>query len=417
MLAAEPDTAMLYLLAAAYAATPTPIAAAGPATSLGVSAEAHDALLGRFYTLFSPQHQAELARVGHGDCLTELVIDLRANWGLFSDAERAEITAVLAPEKRDLFDELVRPAGAPPPSGTDSCMGQQRAYRVTGDHFVVEWDSGISESQANDFLDALEHAYDVEITELGWLAPASDSRYLMPAYVQQGNYAGAYTTVQSCGGVQAPYIVAYSGSFSAGNWYETMALHEFNHSSQFGYGYAFEFFWWGATATYIEEQVLPSSNWWSTYVAGYADHPEMAMSAMSQSDQDIFYHMYGMAMWAFYLDEYQGGTDLVRQTWEESSGHGGQYTYSQEDVLRDLGYDYNSAYADFVARNAAMDYREHRYFTEVDEVDSVNALPANGASDSRTSYRRTAFLFPALVTGSRTATTSATPAAAAPVST
>lgn len=380
---------MLYLLVAAAAAAPTPIAAAVPgpgghAPTTRLSASAHDALLTRFRAFTSPDHQAELAAVGHGDCLTELMLDLEAHWGLFTDAERAEITHALAPEKHDLFAPLAARMAPPPPDGTDSCVGQQRANRVVGDHFVVEWDSGIDEGQANDFLDALEYAYDVEIDELGWRAPDGDTRYLMPAYVQAGNYAGAYTTVRSCGGFQTPYIVAYAGSFSAGNWYETMALHEFNHASQFGYGYAFEFFWWEATATYIEEQVLPNSNWWSTYVVGYTDNPQMAMAAFSQSDQDVFYHMYGMAIWGFYLDEHQGGADLVRQTWEEASRQGGQYSYTQEDVLTDLGYDYDAAYADFVARNAALDYREHRYMRAVDQVESINSLPANGASESRT---------------------------------
>lgn len=320
-----------------------------------------------------------------GACLTSTVAELKLHWDEFTPAQRAELTRLLAPGKADLFEPLTRAdAAPPPPDATNSCFGQQKANRLLGSRFVVEWDSGIDSDTAQDFLDALEYAYDVEIDQLGWRAPAGADRYLLPAYVERGNYAGAYTTVGTCGGDYLPYIVAYAGSFSSGNWYETMALHEFNHALQFNYSFAPEFFWWEATATYIEEQVLPNSNWWSTYVVGYSQNPQLAMSAYSQSDQDVFYHMYGMSIWGFYLDEYQGGPDIVRQTWEAAVDERGQYNFSMEEMLDELGIDFLGAYTDFTARNAAMEYREHRYYTSVDTVDSVSKLPADGGSSSRT---------------------------------
>ena len=86
---------------------------------------------------------------------------------------------------------------------------------------------------------------------------------------RNNSYAGAYTTVEYCSGSGCmPYIVAYSGSFNSGNWWKTMACHELNHAIQFSYGFSHEFWWWEATATWIEEYVYPSFNDWAdmTYV-------------------------------------------------------------------------------------------------------------------------------------------------------
>lgn len=349
----------------------------------------HDDLLGRFRAEWARSEVAAAAQARGervpGGCFTTLMLELERDWDLFSPAERAEITGALAPWKADLFEEAA--AAAPPPASggaTDSCFGQQRTNRLTGSNFVVEWNNGTTtEENAQDFLDALEEAYEIEVNQLGWRPPTTDGVYLLPAFIQPGNYASAYTTVDRCGSYYAPYIVAYAGSFYGGDWYATMALHEFNHALQFGYGYAPEFYWWEATATYIEEQVRPNSNWWSTYVVGYSQNPQLQMSAFSQSDQDVFYHMYGMSIWGFYLDQYQGGPDVVRQTWEAAAGHNGQYELDMETMAGDVGVDWLSAYTDFTARNAAMDYAEHRYFTAVDEVDDVRELPAKGQIGSR----------------------------------
>ena len=136
------------------------------------------------------------------------------------------------------------------------------ARRASFKEFVEEW-----------VVDQFQSSLD----ELGLERPRYWQAFLdaLPMYHHM-LYASAYTYVERCGNSYVPYIVAYAGSFSAGDWYEMMALHEFNHSSQFSYSEGPEFWYWEATATYIEEQVLPNGNWWSTYVVGYSDHPERA---------------------------------------------------------------------------------------------------------------------------------------------
>jgi MYXO-CTERM domain-containing protein len=344
----------------------------------------HDTLLHRFDVEFSRAHADE----GHdGACLSELVKDLKENWSVFSPEERARISARLAPWKGDLVDATF--AGTPPAppdaTPTDTCFGQQYSNRLTSEHFSVEWESGVMSSQAQGFLDALETSYDTEIGEYGWNAPDGDGRYLMATFIQQGNSASAYTTVQSCGGMYIPYIVAYSGSFSGsiGTWSDSMASHEFNHSLQFTYSYAPEFWWWEATATYVQHLVMPDP-WWDQYITGYSSQPWIALGASDQQDQDIFWHMYGMELFGFYLDNYQGGTDIVRQTWQASSRQRGQYDWSAEDFTEAIGLDWQELYIDFITRNTVMDYDLHRLMGSITLTDTVRSLPASGEGSGTT---------------------------------
>jgi hypothetical protein len=335
---------------------------------------------------FDAHFDAGASEHDHADprgCLTGLVLDLKANWSLFDAPERARMTRALAPFKKDLLDAFPAQPPAPPMAEpTDSCFGQQRNYRLPGAHFVVEYDDADQASKAERFLEALEYSYTREVDELGWLQPLNEGQYLMPAFIENGNYQGAYTTVDYCGSGYYPYIVAYEGSWSSASWADTMAAHELNHALQFGYGFAHEFWWWEATATYVEDSVY-DSDWWAYYVSGYTDNPQIAMDASSQDDQDIFWHMYGMAIWAFYLDEYQGGLDTVLGTWEAARGERGTYTFSQEDALSELGLDFDSSYLDFSARNVLMDYADQRILPEVDTRGSVDELPASGGEDGR----------------------------------
>jgi hypothetical protein len=319
-------------------------------------------------------------------CLTPIVAALKDRADELSPEDRVTVSALLSPS-RDFFaplPERARDPVAPPSAPSASCwdIGENQ---LNSEHFSVQWDGDtIGESTAQGFLDALEDGWEVEIEELGWEAPLQTGTYLIPAYVQDGSYQGAYTTTERCGASYAPYIVAYSGSFSTGSWSDDMAVHEFNHSSQFSYGYGWEFWWWEATATTVQEQVYPNSNWWTTYVSGYAGNPQIAMNASDQNDQDIFWHMYGMSIWGNYIVENLGGHDTVLETWENSSRHArGYYDYGMEDAFDDAGLDLHAAYADFVAKNIVMDYHDQRYLPGVDERDQVDELPADGESSSR----------------------------------
>jgi len=319
-------------------------------------------------------------------CLTGLVMELKENWDLFTPAEKKEMTEILAPWKDDLLDS--RPAAdpdAPPPPSP--CLDYYYDDYVESEHFSVQWSSGFSASEADEFIESLEYSWDVEVEELGWEQPEGTPQYQTQVIVYPGNYAGAYTTVEWCSGVgYVPYIVAYTGSFSTGSWWKTMACHEFAHASQFSYGYAHEFWWWEASATYIEEYVYPQFNDWAdmTYVYSMVPYIGMNASAGNSNDQYLFYHTYAMAIWGFYLDQHVGGHDLVLETWEYSANRTGQYNLWMPTAIDGAGEDFDEIYPGFLAVNAFMDYDESNYFYDADITESVSEYPNEGNADSDT---------------------------------
>ena len=352
-----------------------------------------DVLFHHFQQFFEPETLRADQRLveDRWHCGTGLVLEIQEQWEAFSPQQRERMQAYI-PE-RPPPGALGQTEEQPPSLAavTETCFdaypSQRPSWagdgenRIVTEHFSVEWDgSAISESKAQSFADALEHSWEVEFEELGWRKPNRSGQWLTLAYVSGGNYAGAVTTVEYCGGDYVPYIVAGKSAFSQGTWYQDMAGHELNHASQFSYGYGHEFYFWESTATWIEEYLYPNHNAWAPYITGYSQAPYLAINKSSQQDQDIFYHMYGMAILNFYLDEYIGGPELIEELWEYSRSNGGQYDLWIGSVLEDEGYNWSEIYDGFIAANAVMDYDESAYYPEVDRVDSVNSFPASGGN-------------------------------------
>jgi hypothetical protein len=380
------------------------VAEAAPPRPLNIEeASTRDRLLETFAVHFFPERvEAESLVHSHGirevsasaaaeegegfGCLTTLVAELKIHWDLFDVEERAEMTAILAPWKPDLIDPGWSSEDGPPPPDSP-CFGYNYDNYTDSEHFSVQWeDNAITEAEAEAFSDSLEYSWDVQVDDLGWEQPTGTNSYPILVMVPRENsYAGAYTTVEYCSGAgYMPYIVAYSGSFNTGNWWKTMACHEFNHAVQFAYGYAHEFWWWEATATWIEEYVYPAYNDWAdmTYVYSLVPYIGMNASQGSSSDEYLFYHTYAMAVWAFFLDEKVGGQELVEKTWQRASLQSGQYNYWMPETIDDVGEEFDELYLEFMATNASMDYNESSSFYEPELTDTVSNLPDDGGDRS-----------------------------------
>ncbi|MEY3212475.1 MAG: hypothetical protein RIT28_2956 [Pseudomonadota bacterium] len=327
--------------------------------------------------------------LGGPSCLTGLMMDVKERYHLLTPDQQAVVTRYLTPWAADLADPFPDAQGpvAPPAPMTDTCFGQVGPKRYLSEHFSVEYDDGVPDATAEKFANALEEGYDAMVTDLGWKRLQGDNSYYILAYISEDSGDGAYTTVDYCqdGRSWMPYIVTYQNVFSGmGSWYEDMSVHEFNHAQQFNYGFAHEFWWWEATATYIQESAQPSNNWWSQYInGGFSVQPWVSMRASSQSDAAQFWHMYGMAVWGFYLDEHVDGHELVRATWEEIVGDRGQYDTTMEEVLTELGYDFEALYLDFAIQSGQMNYREHQLMETPNRSGNVTALPAGGEPSSK----------------------------------
>ena len=320
-----------------------------------------------------------------GICLTGLVQRLRQDWHVMTVEQRSEITAALAPSRQDLFER--QPAGPPPPTpATDTCWQSTKDNRIDTQHFSVQWDDGIiDEEDAQKFADSLEESWEVEVNELGWRPPNGTDQYLLRVEVERmGQGAGAYTSVDRCGGEYVPYVVASSGSFRQGGWYKTMACHELHHAIQFAYGFAHEFWWWEATATWVEDLVYPYANDWANALYMFSQTPHIGMNASAgqSNDQDLFWHTYGMGIWGMFLDQKVGGNELVRKTWEVAEDSWCQYCLWMPDVIEDVGEDFDELFAQFLGATAVLDYRDRHIISDVKRTEVVRSMPAEGAAPS-----------------------------------
>lgn len=377
---------LFHLLSLSLAATPTHHAheAQQPQSS--------EALYSGFLQFFEPDRLPVSGRLNADSwhCGTGLLLAIRDQWDSFSPSQREHMGPIARPSVPDARqDTNANSSPAFAGSATETCFDKHPEKRpdwagdgnskIVTEHFSVEWDGdSISESKAQSWADSLELSWEVEFDEMGWQAPDGSDEYLVLAYVADYNYAGAVTSMEYCDGNDTAFIVAGKSSFSQGTWYKDMASHELNHASQFSYGFGHEFYFWESTATWIEEYVYPSHNGWSQYISGYSQAPYLAINKASQQDQDVFLHMYGMAILNFYIDEYLGGPEFVRELWEYSRIHGSQYDLWIGEVLEDFDYDWTEVYDGFIATNAVMDYAEQSYFPTVDLADTVKEFPASG---------------------------------------
>ena len=339
----------------------------------------HDDLMVRYRDHMNHVHVAG----ERGTCLTGLIMDLKTDWELFSPEEKIEITGALAPHKQDLVEPI-----PPAPEGCQNatCWGYQKDNYIDTEHFSVQWDDGMAtEADAQAFADSLEESWEIEINELGWREPSGSDRFKMLVMIDDiGGGAGAYTTVENCSGGYRPYVVASTGSFDAGNWYKTMACHELHHAIQYAYGFAHEFWWWEATATWVEDLVYPYANDWATALYMFSQSPHLGMNASAGGgrSQDLFWHTYGMGIWGMFLDQHVGGNELVKETWEETRPYSCQYCAWMPDIIEDVGEDFDGLMVEFLARTSVMDYRDRMYLTDAQRADNVDELPADGEANS-----------------------------------
>ena len=338
-----------------------------------------------FQSHIDGMHQHEPGN--RGVCLTGLVQRLRTHWHLMSEEQRQRVTEALAPSQNDLFERVPESRAAQSKSmPSDTCWASRKENRLDTEHFSLQWDGDvISDDDAQAFADSLEESWEIEIEELGWRKPSGSDRYLMRVEVERmGGGAGAYTSVDYCDGGYRPYVVASASSFRQGSWYKTMACHELHHAIQYAYGFAHEFWWWEATATWVEDLVYPYANDWANALYMFSQSPHLGMnsSAGNSNDQELFWHTYGMGIWGMYLDQKVGGNEFVRSTWEIAAGSSCQYCLWMPDVIEDLGENFDELYADFLATTAVMDYRDRLMLTDVRRTTTIQTMPVDGQAPS-----------------------------------
>jgi MYXO-CTERM domain-containing protein len=267
-----------------------------------------------------------------------------------------------------------------PPPAPGAPKEERDAYgtypnTLTGDNFVVKWgrSGGISEDEAEELLDAFEYAWEREVEELAFPAPAGTDRYLFNVYIGDTG-DGAPDGYGTSGYFNRdndnyPMIVVSAATLSDMSWARGTAAHEFFHAVQDVTGrwdYTGDSAWyWEATAMWIEGEVLEGYEEYVAFLYGYALLPHLPVYFFDYPDTGALqeYHQYGAMIFPRYISEHAADVDVIRDSWVEDLGED-----TPQDaiaaLLADRGIDFDDAFGDFAARNAVWDYADGELYAE-----------------------------------------------------
>lgn len=182
--------------------------------------------------------------------------------------------------------------------------------------------------RAREVLGFLEHAWQVEVEQLGFPPPFAYDPFAGPgpgrlnAYLQRG----ADTAVEGQAPLQQPGVWwdAYTTWISIDAWGKyagpilaSTTAHEFNHALQAADD------WWEspgffeASATYMQEKVTPDDNDYLQQIAEFQQHPDWPVH---YDDAYRTWFMYGASLYLFFLEQryFAGRPRFLAEIWAGS---------------------------------------------------------------------------------------------------
>ena len=245
--------------------------------------------------------------------------------------------------------------------------------RALSDNFVLHWgdETSLSVQKQEEILDYLEWSWTHEIEVMQYPAPYGTDHYLFNVYMgssgsgapSDAGVAGYYTTDED----GWPMVVL--GQYVAENDDQYSVIpHEFFHAVQHSterYPYSGPSAWyWEATATWMENQVLPDDPNYAVFLFGYAFLPHQSLLFFDYFDTGTIeeYHQYGAFIFPQFLSEYYSGSDWIRDSWVMDLGHEDPFS-ALLDGFEAEGLDPNAVFAEFAASNAYWDYTHQDWYT------------------------------------------------------
>jgi len=250
----------------------------------------------------------------------------------------------------------------------------------------------------------LDSSWLVEVTQLGFTSPPSDSFYLfLPGSKDNGgdgkydvyldNIANTGTagytapeTTQTLGSRRwTSYLVLrndysiYGGSFL--DLLRVTAAHEFFHAIQFGLDvYEYEYYppdtarfpgdtltpfkmaWLEMSAVWAEEQVYDTINDYRGFLPSFLGLPWLSLKTFTYSFQNQYstgYHPYGSCLWPIFLSERLGGAGVIKAIWDKCGQYTGDNAFNDppsrksatRQVLDSLGLGFEQTFREFTVWN------------------------------------------------------------------
>ncbi|HWB77661.1 MAG TPA: hypothetical protein VG755_21995 [Nannocystaceae bacterium] len=263
----------------------------------------------------------------------------------------------------------------------EPCYGLAGPSEIEGEHVWVEYPAGVSMTQAMAVTVAADTAWSIYADDLGWTEPPQP--IAVRADLTNDMAAGQCVTME-CEGVDVPLCHVYGPAFQGGYAAQTTA-HEIGHAFQYALMGSYldsltSWAWWmEGTATWIEHFYEPDPRVWNR-VDDYVANPQWTLM---NDFADLFAgergdHMYGTAVLAFFLEQYYGGPDTVRQTWEWGASHSGEKILFR-DAIEGIGLSFAEVWPHYLARITVLDLEGGENVATIPTHTVINALPGAGA--------------------------------------
>lgn len=244
------------------------------------------------------------------------------------------------------------------------------------EHFAVHWGVDfVDDGQVNAVLSLLEDTWRLQIDDWGMEAPVGGTYfnvYLGGTGINMPPDLGVagYYDVDDNG-----YPMVVLGPYVTENWSigQTTIPHEFFHAVQHRTGQFTMFqdrWYWEASATWVEQEVLPAHPSHADFLFGYALRPYLPLAyfELFSSGNIEQYHPYGAFIFLQYLTDFHVGEEDLVLSWTEES--------VPEDVrpldwwrihVTESGLHLGELLSDMAAHNVHWDYPNQLiYETKVD---------------------------------------------------
>ncbi|MGH1342602.1 MAG: DUF6055 domain-containing protein [Nannocystales bacterium] len=239
----------------------------------------------------------------------------------------------------------------------EPCYGFSQPEQIEGEHVWVEYDENISQATAQAVVDEADAAWNDYVETFNW--PAPPGPFSVIADFTDDSAFGRCITVE-CDGIDLPRCSVYEPAFTSGNHLNTTA-HELGHAFQYGitgpFGVSLSAWaWWmEGTAEYMSYRLQPVQGTVSV-VETYLGNPQWQLhhkfSEFIAGDRTG--HLYGTAVLAMFIDEYYGGPDTVRETWEWGSMQGEDPIFFR-DAIEGIGISFDTFWPDYMAHVSTVD--------------------------------------------------------------
>jgi hypothetical protein len=257
--------------------------------------------------------------------------------------------------------------------GDNHTMGQTHIEKL-GSNFEVSWQAVVEELGYPQPVGTSETKFNVYIGDTGNGTPSAEGAVGYFWYAPDGS----------------PMIVIDKSLVKQPDSAKLTAGHEFFHAVQDAvdtYTFSGNAQWWyEATSNWILTEIYPTNGGYASTLYGVALRPEFPVNHFGYPytgacEDD---HHYGAFIFALYLSENHGGSDIIYDSWLSGSA-GGDPLDVVDDLLKVKGTTLTDAHLDYAFHNATWNYKDEdnlEWFAEayVDDCGDHRDLGTIGAT-------------------------------------